>query len=92
MLILLNLGAGSDHNSAASCGVSLNDTVSAVNDSIGGKIGALDVFHKLSDGALGVIHSVDSRVDDLSKVVGRDVGRHTDGDTHRAVYQKIGES
>ena len=92
VLILLHRSAGSDHNSASARGISLDYAVLAVDYRVCGEIGTLDELHKLGNGALGILHSVYSRVDDLTQVVGRDIGRHTDGDTHRAVYKKIGKS
>ena len=38
---------------------------------------------------VGMIDQVDDAVADLDQVVRRDVGRHTDGDTRRAVQQQV---
>ena len=91
VLVLFDLGFCTDHNASSSRGVRLKDTRGSVDRRSCGEIGALDVFHKLGNSTLGVIHTVDSGVDHLSEIVGRNVGSHTYGDTHRAVYKQVGD-
>ena len=92
MLILVYLGSGSDVDSAAAGLVRLTDTARAVDDSGGREVGALDKLHKLVNRALGIVNSVDRTVNNLGEVMRRNVGRHTNGDTDRSVYEKVRES
>ena len=53
---------------------------------------ALDELHKIINGTFGIIYSVINSVYYLGEVVGRNVGRHTDGNSYRAVYKQIRKS
>ena len=89
---LLELGAGTDLDVAPAGGVGLPDAGAAHDDALGGKIRALDVFHQVAEGGLRVLKDMDAGADDLTEVMGRDVGGHAYGDAHGTVYQKIGET
>ena len=41
---------------------------------------------------VAIIQNADSRVNDFGKVMGRDIRRHTDGDTLTSVHQKVGKT
>ena len=88
-LLLLDLGLGAHHDVSLTRGVGLLNAVDAVDGGVGREVGTLDVLHQIGHGAIGIVHAVDGGVDDFSKVVRRNVGRHTDGDTHGAVDQKV---
>ena len=91
-LVLLHLGGGADHDVALTRHVGFLDAVGAVNGAVGGEVGALNELHQLGDGAVGVVHAVDGGINDLTQIVGGDVGGHTDGDTHGAVDKQVGEA
>ena len=92
MLFLVYLGSCSDVDSAAAGLICLTDTARAVDDSGGGEVGSFDKLHKLVNRALGIVNSVDRTVNNLGEVMRRNVGRHTNRDTDRSVYEKVRES
>ena len=57
----------------------------------GGEVGALDEPHQVLGLGLRVLEGVQAGRDHLAQVVGRDVGRHADGDPLRPVDQQIRE-
>ena len=57
----------------------------AVSDAAGGEIGALDELHQVLGGSVFVVNEMQSGGHDFGEIVGRDVGRHTDGDAQGAV-------
>ena len=84
--------ASANHNVSLACFICQTNAVNTVNGCIGGEIGTFDVFHQVVHRALGVIHTVDGSVNYLTQVVRRNIGCHTNRNTHRAVYQQIGET
>ncbi len=89
-----DLGA---HDEASAAGVvGLGDSVAAVEIAAGGEVGALDVLE--SDGDVGAVVALllieerDAGVHDLGEVVGRDVGRHADGDAAATVHDEVGDA
>ena len=44
------------------------------------------------DGDVGIVHIGDAGIDHLAQIVGRNIGRHADGDAGRAVDQQIREA
>ena len=81
----LDLGARADlHDSAAGL-VGLADSVGAVDESGGREVGARQLAHQLPERRVGPPNELDRRIDDLAQVVRRDVGRHADRDSGRAV-------
>ena len=58
----------------------------------GRKVRAFDVLEQAVGVDLGVVDVGDGRVDHLAQVVRRDVRRHPDGDTRRAVDEQIGKA
>src|ERR1035438_7557236 len=88
----LDGGAGAQLQLAASGHVRLQDALVAQDEATGGKIGALHKLHDFSEGSGGMLDQVDGGVDDLGEVVGREIGRHADGDTAGPVDQEIGNA
>ena len=62
------------------------------HDPAGGEVGAGDIFDQLFRGQIGVLDQGLTGVDHFAQVVRRDVGRHTNGDTARAIDQHIRET
>src|ERR1035437_7830832 len=84
---LLDGGAGAQLQLAASGHVGLQDALAAQDEAAGGEIGPLHKLHDFGEGGGGVVDQMDGGVDDLGEVVGREIGRHTDGDAARTVDQ-----
>ena len=91
-VILFNRRASADHDVSLTRFVCQANAVNTVNGGIGGKIGTLDVFHQVINRAFGIVHTVDSGINDLTEIVRGNIGCHTNGNTHRTVYQKIRET
>lgn len=79
-------------NFAAAGGVGGADAASAHDDACSGEVRSLDVLHQAGQVDVGVLDIGHAAVDDLTEVVGRDVGGHTDGDALTAVDQQVGEA
>ena len=77
---VLKLRAGAEHDLAASGGVGGADARAAHDDALRREVGAGDVLHEVRERSLGIVEHADAGVDDLGEVVGRDIGRHADGD------------
>ena len=77
------------HEAAAPSLVGVDNAAFAVDESAGGEVRSLHELHHFRQPGLGIVHQRDGGVDDLSEVVRRDVGRHTDGDTVGAVYDQV---
>ena len=67
----------------------------AIEDAAGGEIGPLDEAQQILDRdiieVVVVVDHVGQAVDDFAQIVGRDVGRHADGNAAGAVDQQIGQ-
>ena len=87
-----DLGAGTNLELSAAGGVGLLETLAAQNEASGGEIRPLHEFQQLGQGGLGMLDLVDDRVDDLGKIMRRDVGGHSHGDTGGAVHQQVGDA
>ena len=57
----------------------------------GGKVRSRNIFHQFVNGNLRVVNQGDDTVDNLPKVMGRNIGGHTYRNSVRAVYQKMGK-
>ena len=78
--MLFKLGARADGDLAAARGVGGADTGAAHDDALRREVGTGDVLHEIRERSLGIVEHADAGVDDLGEVVGRDIGRHADGD------------
>ena len=90
--VFLYLGARPDDDLAAAGGVGGADAAAAHDDALGGEIGAFDILHKVGQARVRVIEDADAGVDDLGKVVRRDIRGHADGYAARAVDQEVWEA
>ena len=88
--IFLNFAFGADDDVALAGAVGFADTASAHDDAARREVGRGDIFHELLNRDFGVVDHGDGAVDDLGKVVGRNIGCHTHGDTVRTVDQEVG--
>ena len=90
--MLLDLALGADDEIALPGTIRLADAAPAHDDAARRKVGRGDVLHQLVDGDLGIVDEGDGAVDDLCEVMGRDIGRHADGDTVRPVDEQVGKA
>src|SRR4029079_17532016 len=88
-LSLLDLGPGSHDYSALTVLIRFFDALPSVDVRAGREIRALDDLPELGNAGFRVVDQEMDALDDLSEVVGRDVGGHTDSDTPRAVHQQV---
>ncbi len=67
----------------------------AIEDAAGGKVRAFDEAQQILDRdivkVVVVVDHVGQAIDDFAQIVGRDVGRHADGNAAGAVDQQIGQ-
>jgi hypothetical protein len=84
----LHHGPRPDAHGAPSRAVGREDPVAAVDKAGRGEVRPLDVLHEPLDGDLRVADEGNRSVDDLSQVVGRDVGGNADGDPGGAVQKQ----
>ena len=63
----------------------------APNDARRREVRAWDERHQRLSGCFGVVNQVGDGIADFGEVVGRDVGRHADGDAGRSVDQHVGQ-
>ena len=90
-LALFDLGDGAQADRALARAVGVDDALAPHDQRAGREVGALHELHELVGRGIGVVDQVDGGVDDLAQVVGRDVGRHADGDALAAVDQQVRE-
>ncbi len=88
-LVFDNFRARAQGDFAAPRRVSGTDARSAHNDTRRGEVGSFDVLHQILDGCIGIVYQHIESVNNLSHIVRRNVCRHTDGNTRRAVDQQI---
>ncbi len=89
----LNVGNCTNTDLAASGAVCLADTGSTHNNTSGRKIRSLDDSHQLINSRFLALYIVIDQpyncFNHFCQIVRRDIGRHTNCDTSRTVYQKI---
>ena len=89
---LFKLRARADNDLAAAGCVSLTYTAAPHDDALCWEIGAFDVLHQIRQRRFRIIQHADAGVYDLGEVVRRDIRRHADGYTARAVDQQVREA
>ena len=85
-------GRARPHRDLAAAGlIGLSNSAAAINDSGRRKIGTWNVGHHVfASVACGLLDEMDDGLANLRQIVRRHVGRHADGNTVRAIHQKIG--
>ncbi|GMA35738.1 hypothetical protein GCM10025876_19420 [Demequina litorisediminis] len=95
-LDLLDVDDGTHRDGATSRAVRLVDALAAKDERAGGEVGSLDALDQRLEEFLARGRRVLERPLDtsgnLAQVVRRDVGRHTDSDTGRAVDEEVREA
>ena len=82
------LGAGTYHYAAAAGAVGVHDALAPHNDAARREIGALDIFHQLLGGDIGIVDVGADCVAYLAEVVGCHIGGHTHRDAAGAVKEQ----
>src|ERR1700689_2444882 len=85
-------GFGAHQEAAAAGAVGFENSRAAVNHAGSRKIGALHELQNLGELGAGIVHQSDGRVDDLGEIVRRNFCGHADGNSVRAIDQKIGNA
>ena len=85
------MSLGTHCDNAAASAVSALYAVKTENLSCRWEIRSLDDSHKLVNSRFRIVDEHENTVDYLAHVVRRNIRRHTDGDTRRAVYEKLRE-
>ena len=93
----LYIGHSPNPDLSPACPVSVFNSFSPKNLSAGRKIRPFDNIDNLINLRIPifqnpVVNELDDSVYDFLKVMGRDIGRHTHGDSLSSVHQEIGES
>ena len=86
---VLDRSLGAHHEAAASGLVGVDDAALAVNEAAGREVGSLHELQQVRQAGLGIVHQRDGGVDDLGQIVRRDVRRHADGDSVRAINEQV---
>ena len=86
---VFDVSTGPYVDTAAAGTVGLANAGGAVDDAGGGEIGAGDITHQGVDIEAGVVDQGDAGVDHFAQIMRRDIGRHADRDTTRAIHQQI---
>ena len=88
-LLLLDHRAGAHHDLAAATLLVILDAGAAVDVAPGREIGSLDQLSDFARCHLWIVDQRDDGGDDFAEIVGRDIGRHSDRDTRRAVDDEV---
>ena len=89
---VLDVRARAHQDAAAAGGVGAIDFPRPVDDARGREIRTGDQGHQFRDTDRRVVDQRDAGIHDFGQVVGRNVGRHADGDAGRAVDQQVGHA
>ena len=89
--LLDRYAAAHDHRAAARL-IGGANTRAPENEPASGEIGPRHNLVQLRDRDRGVIEIGNTGGNDLAQIVRRDIGRHADGDTARAIDQQIGKA
>src|SRR5690606_38279390 len=68
------------------------DAGTAKDDAAGREVRTRDVLHQLRQLDLWIVDERNAAVDQLAQIVRRNVGRHADGNTARAVGEQVREA
>ena len=89
---IYDLGLCADLDLTAAGRIGGADAAAAHDDAAGREVRALDELADLVQLSLGVVDDIAGAVDDLGKIMRRNVGRHADRDAGRAVDEQVGEA
>ena len=89
---IYNLGLCANLDLAAAGCIGGANAAAAHDNAAGREVRSLDELADLVHLRLGMVDDIAGAVDDLREVMRRDVGRHADRDTGRAVHQQVGEA
>jgi hypothetical protein len=92
VLPFLDIHTTTEYYRSTSTSICFEDIFFVIDDTSCRKIWSMDIVHEIFDhDILRILMSEDigECVDDFCEIVGRDIGRHTDGDTHDSVQEEI---
>ena len=87
----LDFDAGAHDDRAAPGMIGAADAAAPEDHSAGRKIRPRHDLHQFVDGDLRPFHQRHDRVDHLAEIVGRDIGRHADGDPPCPIDEQVGK-
>src|SRR5262249_43244995 len=86
---VLDRSLGAHHEASAASAVGFENPGSAVDDSGGREIWALDELQNFRQLCVRIVNERDGGVDDLRQIVRRNLRGHADGDSVRSVDQQV---
>ena len=86
---LLGVRLGAQDDAAPAGGVGLEDAFATQDEAAGREVRPGDDLGQILDGGVGVVDQVDDAVAQLGEIVGRDIGRHADGDAGDSIEQQV---
>ena len=92
VIVFFYFGFRTKNDFSATCCISVSYTAFAHNNAAGWEIGTLNMSHKFLGCYHRVVYNCDYTVNNFCKIVRRNICRHTDCDTGRAVYNQIRKS
>ena len=90
--VFLNFGAAAHHDPAPAGRIGGADAGAPHDNAAGREVGTLDVLHDVGKLRVGVVDEQADRIHHLTQIVRRNVGRHADGNAHRAVHDEVREA
>ena len=79
-VVHIDRGVGTEHHTAAACGVGIAHAIVTVYRAAAGEVGGLDILHQLVNRDVVVIDIGNTAVEYFAQVVSGHVGCHTHGD------------
>ena len=89
LAVFFEVGLGAHDDAATASAVAVAHTGHAVDDAGGREVRGRNQFDQFVDRAVRVVQYVQRALDHFRQVVRRDIGRHADRDTRRAVDQQV---
>src|SRR5271165_3225539 len=86
---VLDCSLSAHQESPTPSAIRLHDAAAAVNVAAGGEVRTLYVLQHVSQGSVWIVYQRDRGVDYFGEIVRRNLGRHPDRDTFRAVDDQV---
>ena len=92
VFILHDLRSGTDGNFGTTGSIGGLDACLSHDNAGGGEVRSFDILHDAFECDIRIVDHIVHGVNDLAKVMGRDIGSHTHGNTRGTVYQQVRET
>ena len=92
LLAGLDVSLGTHDDAAAASLIGILDTLGSHDIGTRGEVGTLDPLHEGKAVQFGIVDEGHTGINDLSQVVGGNVGGHTHGNTRGSVDQEVGDA